>query len=160
MEDFTEDMIEREQAQQYYEDAGSNAFIESILKEDIPASKKKDKRELIDDFFSTINRNLKLSFFDETDVFIIESLFRDAIINLKMSRPSYEYDFDDMQLINQLKTTLRASLKRSVGMSTNKMNERSLQSSQIHEIRRSNSEELKTGNRGFTGSIKNMFGGN
>jgi hypothetical protein len=160
MEDFTEDLINREEAKTYYEDPSQANFVETLLKEDIPASKKENNRDLLEDFFAIINRNLKLSFFDDVDLFTLESLFEDAIITLKMSKPNYAFTFEQLQVINQLKMTLRSSLKRSVGMKNDKMNERSLQSSQIHEIRRSNTESINAGrNNGFGSKISNYFNG-
>lgn len=113
-------------------------LVKSYLEEIIP--KEIREGETFKHFWAVLGNTVKLSFLSREDVDEFENLFDQATWTFIMSRPSYEYTFDDMMLIRQLRIYFLAAIKRAVGGKNGTMNERSMLATSIQQQIRSYSE--------------------
>jgi hypothetical protein len=75
-----------------------------------------------------------------------------------MSKPVYEFTFDDLQILDQMKIYFLASCMRAMGSNTHKFNERIILGGQINQVVRSNTENFRESQGGgFFGKLKNIF---
>ena len=101
-----------------------------------------------------------LTFLDKDDIdneFM--PLFEQAKHNYIMSMPPYEFTFEDRAVMKQLEIYFRCALKRSVGTSSHRFNERIILGGSIMQHIRSNTESMNLGGQkqGFMGKMKGLF---
>ena len=101
-----------------------------------------------------------LTFLDKEDIdqeFM--PLFEQAKHNYIMSMPPYEYTFEDRAILKQLEIYFRCALKRSVGTSSHRFNERIILGGSINQVIRSNTEAVNMGGspKGAMAKVKSWF---
>jgi len=133
-------------------------LVQTYLEEEIPEEFKNKK--VMRDFWAVMGKTIKLSFVEKDDLFDFEILFDQARINYIMSKPPYEFDFDDQQLLDQLRIYYIAAVKRAMGFGSHRFNERIILGGTINQTIRSNTESFNSGNSGgggFFSKLKRWF---
>lgn len=144
------------QAQDLFQMQDMAKLVRTYLEEDIPEDIKKTR--VYNEMWAVLGRTIKLSFLDESDVQDFEFLYDECKINYVMSKPSYEFTFEDMQLLDQLRIYFLAALKRAKGVSQHRMNERTLLATQISQQIRSNTESFnQSSGGGILNKLKSWF---
>ena len=127
-------------------------LIEKYTEVDIPKELK--DHDLVVEFWAILSKDIKLSFLDAADIDDFELLFDQAMLNFVMSRPSYEYTFEDDKILDQLKIYFIMALKRSQGTKSHTFNERILEAGSVNQTIRSNTDVFQSpGSRGGKGSF-------
>ena len=132
-------------------------LIEVSLEEDLPDNLK--GKAWITEFWAVLGKTIKFTFIEKEDLLEFELLFENAKLDFIMSKPPYEFTFEDMKTLDELKIYFAAAVRRSIGFSTHKINERTLVASQISQVIRSNTESYGAsgGGRGIFSKLKRMF---
>lgn len=96
--------------------------------------------------FSVMSKTMKLTFFEERDVAIMENLFEAEIIRLWRSLPPNKQNTSTLLILGQSRMVFHANLRRSLGTKeANKMNERIAQLTQMKMIMTTPTPVKKTG---------------
>lgn len=82
-------------------------------------------------FWGIHSKFLAISFFDKTDVEDLHLMAENVELIDIMSHPPQEYTWDKMQDFEQVKIFLLAQIRRSIGTTQGRVNERTLQNTQI-----------------------------
>ena len=147
---FANELIDSEENAERSEELFSNneasKLIETYLREDFPKPIKEHPAFM--QFWAVLGKSLKLSFLTETDVLDLESMYDEAMYNYIMSKPAYEYDFIDEQILDQNRFHLLVNMRRAVGTSKHVINERTMLTTQIRQQIRSNTENFMGGSGG------------
>lgn len=149
---------ELKSAQDLYQGQDMVKLVRTYLEEEEPEAYKKNP--LFTEFWAILSKNIKLSFLDgKYDVEDFEILFDQSKLNYVMSKPPYEFNWEDMQLLEQLKINFLASVKRAVGVSGHRFNERIILGGTINQVIRSNTESIKAGDSGggFMSKLRSIF---
>ena len=154
-EEYQEQDDALKEAEDLFQGQDMARLAKLYLQESVPAKIK--THELFKDFWAVHGNTLKLTFLTEDDVDLFELRFRKCVALWKMSKATYEFTFDDMQLIEQLRFYMVATLKRSVGRDRHIINERTMQSTHISQNIRSNTEKQTSGGSGFMGKMRSLF---
>jgi ethanolamine ammonia-lyase large subunit len=84
--------------------------------------------------WSMITKTSKITFLDQNEVSIFESLLEAMICRYMMSIPPCVINDDTLQLIDQVRVVSKFNLRRSSGTeNANKINERTVQAMQIRQ---------------------------
>lgn len=133
-------------------------LVRTYLEEDQPEAFKENA--LFKEFWAILGKNLKLSFLDpKTDAEDLEMLFDMSKMNYIMSKPAFDFTWEDMQLLEQLKINFIACVKRAIGTTGHRFNERIILGGTINQVIRSNTESIRAGDSGggILARIKNIF---
>ena len=93
--------------------------IEKILEDRIPMEKLKNT-----DLWVVLSNSLKLTFLDNTDLYMFNNLFEAEICRYIRSLPPEKQNFTTHSVIGQARILFEANIRRSVGTPTGKINER------------------------------------
>ncbi len=93
--------------------------IEKILDDKIAVEKLKDS-----DLWVVLSNSLKLTFLDNTDLYMFQNLFEAAVCQYIRSLPPEKQNFKVHCAIGQARMLFEANIRRSVGTPTGKINER------------------------------------
>ncbi|RLE45203.1 hypothetical protein DRJ16_00055 [Candidatus Woesearchaeota archaeon] len=104
-------------------------YIEKILSD-------KEVEKKLKDFplWCVTSKDLKLTFFDNMDVFALENLFEAEVCRYLRSLPPSKHKPEIYLKLGQARIIFLANLRRSLGTSIQKMNERIAQLTQIKQI--------------------------
>jgi len=132
-------------------------LVETYLEEDLPDDLK--KKNAIKQFWAVLGKTIKLTFLDKDDVSDFEILYDQARINFIMAKPAYEFTFEDAEMLDQMRIYFLSAIKRSVGTTTHRFNERIILGGQINQVIRSNSESIGSTDKGggILGKLKSIF---
>lgn len=137
---------EAELAKNLYTEGNMAEIIETYLQQDI--DKEYKKSDIIKEFWAILGRTIPLSFIGDDDEEEFEILFEQAKLNYIMKVPAYKFTFNDMIMLDQLKIYFKAALKRSIGRKGHIVNERTMQSTAINQVIRSNTENMGSPTKG------------
>ena len=149
-----QDEEEIEQASSLYDTTDMTKLVQEYMKEEVPKELK--QHPIFKEFWAILGRTIKLTFLDKEDLDVFESYYDMARSDFIMSRPAYEFTFEDMQLLDQLRIYFIAAVKRAIGFYQNRYNERMILGSQIYQsISTQQTRESQPG--GFLGRLKNFL---
>ena len=145
------------EAARYFNTNETGEMVRIYLEEDIPSDLRKSKMFQL--FWATLGKTVKLTFLEKDDLLDFEADNEDAMLTFKMMIPSYEYTFNEMISLEQIKLYFNAAIKRARGFTTHKYNERMILGSQTQQIIRTNTENMpvNTGEGGIRGLFKKFF---
>lgn len=118
------------------------------------------KKEVYKNFWATFNKNLKLSFIQEKDRFDFECDFMQSSLTYLMTIPNYKYKFNDMIDLENVRMHWRATMTRSIGTNTGRVNERTMQATTINHMFRSDEikeNQVKPTKNNFFNKLSNLF---
>lgn len=151
--DYYEDMEAQQAAQELFQGNDMSKVVKAFTEEDkIPEDVRKHK--VYNTFWALMTKTAKLTFLERGDIYEFESRFNVAMHKYKMSMPVYEFSFNELQLLDQLKINFLLTLRRNVGVNKNIMNERTLLASVIQHRVRTNTEGV---NMPQAGGLKGWF---
>lgn len=142
-------------AKNLFENQDMVKLVETYLDVEVPEKFK--NHPIISEFWAIQGKNIKLTFLENSDVEDFEILFEQSILNYLMSKPAYQYTFEDEQILDQFRLFFIAALKRSVGTGQHKFNERIILGGTINQVIRSNTEAFNAGQMGGGGGARNFF---
>ena len=155
-EEYQEQDEALKQAEDLYAGQDMTRLAKVYLDENVPS--KINRHDLYINFWAVHGNTLKLTFLSEDDVEIFELRFQKAVALWKMSQPSYQINFNDLQVIEQMKIYMIATLKRSVGSEKHRINERTMQTTHISQNIRSNTERMgNSQGKGIMGKLRGWF---
>jgi hypothetical protein len=125
--------------------------IQEYLKEEGMPSLARDK------FWGLNTKFLSITFFDKKDVEDLRLMSANAELIEIMSKPVEDYDWEKMQFFKQQDIMVFAQGSRSVGAPQGRMNERTLQNTQIGQMIHTRGGG-GVPQRGFKGAINKIFG--
>ena len=150
-QDYMEDQQGRE-AEDLFNRTDITTLIKLYIEDKYPEHL--EGNVIIKEFWATLSKNLKITFIqDKDDLELFDAEFDNAKFLFLMSRPSYEFTFEDMQTIQQIKLLFMASIRRSLGTPTHRINERVLGASSIQQRIRSNTEQMGGQKKGILGRL-------
>jgi hypothetical protein len=152
------DQDELKQSEDLFKSQDMVKLIKTYLDEEAPLEMRENC--IYKYMWGTLSKSIKLTFLTEKDFDYFESMFNQSKITYLMSIPANKYSFQDMLLFDQLKIIYLCAIKRSIGSSTHKFNERIILGGTINQTIRSNTETLKgvnNGGGGFFSKFSNMF---
>lgn len=138
--------------QQLAQDTGfeteSYRFIKYLLEHDknLPAG-------VMEKFWPFFSKQMTLSNFNDKDVMTLLDDLKIAILDFKMSIPDFKKTYDDIMILDGLRPTVLAIVKRSTG---GMMRERALEATQIKQFL-TNEQERTSG--GIMAKLGSIFGG-
>jgi len=143
--------------QDLFQTQDMSKLVKTYLEEEVPEEIRRHK--IYRDFWAAIGNTIKLTFLEKEDVLDFEYLFEDSRINFTMSTPPYDYTWDDMQILSQLKLYFVAAVKRAVGFQQHRNNERVILGGSINQVIRSNTEAIRgdSGGGGMMAKIRRFF---
>jgi len=150
------DEEEQVQAQDYFSPSDMAKLVKTYLEEDVPTQIK--KTSIYTEFWAVLGKTIKLTFLQPEDIDMFEAMFDVCRANYMMSKPTFEYGFDDMMILDQLRVYFVAACKRASGFSGARYNERMILGSQIHQNITDGGQGRSTSGGGFFGGIKRFFG--
>jgi len=159
MQQYQEEQRALKEAEPLFQTQDAIRLIKAYIEENIPDKIKKDR--LISEFWAILGKTPMLTFLDKEDIeqeFM--PLFEQAKHNYIMSMPPYEFTFKDRAVLKQLEIFFRCALKRSVGTSAHRFNERIIQGESITQMIRSNTEAMHMGGssgKGFMSKVRGLF---
>ena len=116
------------------------------------------KKEPYKTFWAILGKAPILTFLKDEDEETYDSLFRLSKLKFLLSKPSYTYTFESQDAINQLRIYFKSAVKRAIGADKNRINERTMEQTQINQIMRTNLEGFNAPQKsGFLGKISKMM---
>jgi hypothetical protein len=109
-------------------------------------------------FYGLNSKFLPITFFDKEDVEDMIIMQENAELIEIMRQPPQAYTFDMMQSFEQDKILLKIQIKRAIGSSNNRSNERILQNTQISQLISSQTDNRPGAAGGIKGMINKVFG--
>lgn len=98
-----------------------------------------------------------LTFLTDLEAEILRHKFKEALISMRNAVPEWDWTDEKRMFFNNLEMVFEANIGRAKGTDANKINERTLISTQIQH-RTSVFADTSGGERGVLGRIKGMFG--
>lgn len=144
-------------SQDMFQTQDMSKLVKTYLEESVPEEIRSTK--IYKDFWAAIGNTIKLTFLEKEDVLDFEFLFEDSRLNFLLTVPPYEYTWNDMQLMSQLKLYFVAAVKRAVGFQQHRNNERIVLGGSINQVIRSNTESIRgvSGGDGFMSKLRRFF---
>lgn len=150
---------EQDQSQSLFQSNDMVRIIKEYLHVDLPEELK--EHEMVKSFWAVLSRDPKLTFVEsETEVEEFELLFNDSLFNYLMEKPTYEFTFREMQMLDQFRLYFMAAVRRAKGVPKHKFNERIIQGGTVNQTIKSTSEsydmpQQKKG--GIMGALSKFF---
>lgn len=154
--DYSENEDDLKLAEDLYSGQDMSKLVKTYLDENIPEEFKKG--DLNKQFWSIMGNSIKLAFLNGEDQEDMEALFNISKYAYIMSKPTYEYTWNDDHALKQMRLHFIISAKRAIGSPNHRLNERTMLATQINQQIRSNTETMRSSSSGgFLSSLKRFF---
>lgn len=147
-----------EQDQNLFQSNDMVKIIQEYLHVDLPEELK--EHEMVKSFWAVLSRDPKLTFIEnESEIEDFELMFNDSLYNYLMEKPTYEFSFREMQLLDQFRLYFMAAVRRAKGVPKHKFNERIIQGGTVNQTIKSNTEsyEMPQKKGGIMGALSKFF---
>lgn len=145
-QDLAEGAQEMKTAQGLYEGQDMSRVIRMFIEEDVPDDIKKSR--LFQEFWAVFGKTVKLSFIEKEDIQDFSYMLEQVKLDYVMSKAAQHFTFSDLQALDQIEMYFEAAIRKSIGISQHRFNERIIQGGQISQIVRTNTESLNAGRSG------------
>lgn len=126
-----------------------SAALKEIINDEVVENKVKDTA-----LWAIISKSLKLTFLDENDAIIWRHRFQEEKIRFRAQIPEANYNKETAYLLFNLELIFMANIKRAVGTTQNRMNERM---AQLSHFKYNTTITQAGGGPGVIGGVKNVF---
>jgi hypothetical protein len=155
MDPVMEQGLQQQDVSQLYGTPGDQV---KLVQEYLEDNKIPREDKIVKEFWGILSKFQSLSFNEPEDNEVLIHDFEAEILNFLSSIPEDEYTFQVRQIIGNIRMIFLANLRRSVGTKTNKVNERTLQNTQIRQTFGVQVQHRRGESGNFFGRVRERLG--